>query len=39
MNTIRVLNCLDPDQDQRFVGPVQTVCKLYQQTTKVGTSA
>ena len=21
MNTIRVPNCFDPDQDQRFVGP------------------
>ena len=31
-NTIRVLNCLDPDQDQC------SVCIDYQQTTKVTTS-
>ena len=32
---MRVSNSLDPDQDQRWV---QTVCKGYQQTTKVATS-
>ena len=45
-NTIRVSNSLDPDQAERFVGPdilsgliwVQTVCKDYQQTSKVETS-
>ena len=32
-------NSLDPDQAQHFVGPdrVQTVCKSYQQMTKVAT--
>ena len=38
--TIRVSNSLDPDQAQHFVGPdrYQTVCKGYQQTTKVTAS-
>ena len=33
MNTIRVLNKLDPDQARRFVGPdwVQNVYKSYQE--------
>ena len=33
-------NSLDPNQAPDFVGPdlVQTVCKGYQQTTKVATS-
>ena len=33
-------NSLDPDQDRHSVGPDlgQTVCKGYQQTTKVATS-
>ena len=37
MNTIRMSNCLDPDQDGHSVGHdvVQTVCKGYQQMTKV----
>ena len=46
MNTIRVSNILDPYQAQRFVRPdlgpnllglilVQTVCKGYEQTTKL----
>ena len=34
-NTIRVSNSLDPDQARRFV---QTVCKGYQQMTKVAAS-
>ena len=34
-NTIRVSNNLDPDQARHFV---QTVCKGYQQTTKVDSS-
>ena len=35
MNTIRVSNSLDPDQDQPFVGPDlgHTVCKNYLQMT------
>ena len=39
-NTIRVSNGLDPDQDRHFVGPDlgQTICKGYQQTTKVTAS-
>ena len=36
-SAIRVSNGLDSDQDGRFVGPDlgQSVCKGYQQTTKV----
>ena len=36
----RVSNRLVPDQDRHSVGPdlVQTVCKGYQQTTKVASS-
>ena len=34
-NTMRVSDSLDPDQAQHFV---QTVCRCYQQTTKVATS-
>ena len=37
MYTIRVSNSLDPDQ-ALLSGLVKTVCKGYQQTTKVGTS-
>ena len=39
-HTIRVSNSLDPDQASGFVGLswVQTVCKRYQQMTKVATS-
>ena len=42
MNTIRVSNNLDSDQARHFVGPdlgpkFQTVCKGYQQRTKVDT--
>ena len=45
-NTIRVSQSLDPDLAQHFVGPdlgphflqVHTVCKGYQQATKVTTS-
>ena len=39
-NTIRVSNSRDPDQDRHSVCPdlVQTVCKSYQQTTKVAAS-
>ena len=37
MNTIRMSDSLDPDQAKQFVW-VQTVCKGYQQTTKVATS-
>ena len=39
-NTIRVSNSWDPDQARHFVSLiwVHTVCKGYQQTTKVATS-
>ena len=39
-NTIRMSKSLDPDQVRRLSGLiwVQTVCKGYQQTTKVATS-
>ena len=39
-NTIRESNCLNPDQDRCSVGPDlgKTVCKGYQQTTKVPAS-
>ena len=39
-NTIRVSNGLDTDHDRRSVGPdlVPTVCKDYQQMTKVAAS-
>ena len=39
-NTIRVSNNLDPDQAQHFVEPDfgPSVCKGYQQTTKVTSS-
>ena len=39
-NTIRVSNSLDPDQARQNVGPDlgPTVCKSYQQMTKVATS-
>ena len=40
-NTNRVSNSLDPVQTGHFVGPdlgTQTVCKSYQQMTKVATS-
>ena len=37
-NTIRMLNSLDPDQDQQFVGPDlgQLFAKVNQQMTQVG---
>ena len=37
MSTIRVSKTLDPDQDQRSVGPnlAQTVFKGYQQKKKI----
>ena len=40
MNTTRVSNCLDPDQTDilSVLIWVQTVCKVYQQTTKVDDS-
>ena len=43
MNTIRVSNGLDPDQDRHFGGPdlgpdSGTVCKSHQHVTKVATS-
>ena len=37
-NTIRVSNSLDPDQAWSGLIWVQTVCKGYQQTTKISTS-
>ena len=39
-NTIRVSNSLDPDQELHSVSPDlgQTVCKDYQQTTKIAAS-